>query len=71
MGKIENCNASCIFIEVSKTIKANVILMIIRKLRSHGGNGMTSIATIIMTTASSPYISILHVIPSFFHQILR
>src|SRR5699024_5308780 len=48
-GNIENCNASCVFIETRMTISAKEILQSIRKLSNHPGNGMTSIMMIKIT----------------------
>src|SRR5690625_7724899 len=42
-GKIENCKDSCVFMETKMTMSAIDILHKISMLKSHPGNGMTSI----------------------------
>src|SRR5699024_12799051 len=51
-GKIENCNASCVFIDTRTTISANDIFIMIKILNNQPGSGTTSI-TIIKITAKS------------------
>ncbi len=53
-GNIEKSNASFIFMAVNNISSEIVILMIIKKLSSHVGRGITSIATIKITTANTP-----------------
>ena len=48
-GKIEKSSAVRIFIAASRVSNAKAILIIIKKLRSVGGKGMTSITTIKIT----------------------
>src|SRR5699024_520903 len=52
-GKIENCNASCVFIDTKMTISASDMLHNIKTLRSQPGNGMTSIIIMRMTPKST------------------
>src|SRR5699024_1537152 len=52
-GNMENCSASCVFIDTKITISAKEMLHKIRILNSHPGNGITSMIIIKITPNST------------------
>src|SRR5690625_3145232 len=66
-GKIENCNACCVFIDTSMTIKASEIFINMRILSNHPGSGITSIIIIKITAKSTDKsLAFIHSIPCIF-----
>jgi hypothetical protein len=52
-GKMENCNASVVFIATKMTMRANVIFMSIKILKSTGGIGITNMTMISITPTNT------------------
>src|SRR5690625_4848256 len=65
-GNIENCSASCVFIDTKITTKARDIFTNIKILSSHPGSGMTNM-TIINTTPTKIDKSLAFMIYSPYH----